>query len=144
MHTNIAAVTGVIAALSTLANGQVPFPAITPEYPLYGEMDRAMDAQLTAGRYRATLLPHGWLPRTCFNGWGLTDFHGADFDVYRVTFPDCEEPTIVCRHRNSPASPQVIFEVNRRRDSHAARSTQLTSSHVVTWKDERPHAPVGR
>ena len=107
-HSSVAA----FAALSSIAQAQqLNYPYPQPEYDVWGHMDTQLRNHMTVTNYTAVLMERGWVPESCFNGWYMDTISGSDIDVYTVTFGDCPEPSIVCRHRNTPASPEAIFTV---------------------------------
>ncbi|KAI9150460.1 putative conidiation-specific protein (con-13) protein [Paramyrothecium foliicola] len=119
MSAKIFSVGGILAGLCTLSQAQrdpITFPAINPEYD-GGIMDNNMRA-LPVPYYDVEQWAPGYVPRTCFDDTWLEPIHGEDMEVYTVTYGDCEEPTIICRHKNTPASPGSIFHaVGRLRGS---------------------------
>lgn len=99
------------AALLGVSQATLNFPVVKPAYDTYGIINAGLKTAMQPVKYTAELLEPGWVPETCFNGVYLDGINGRDIDVYNVTFADCDEPFIVCRHKNTKASPDVIFTV---------------------------------
>lgn len=102
----------VITTLFSLAQAnKLTFPVVQPEYDVWGTMDAQLKAHMPLTNYTTELLAPGWVPESCFNGHYLENIQGRDIDVYNVTFADCAEPFLVCRHKNTKATPKQIFDV---------------------------------
>jgi hypothetical protein len=95
----------------TLAD-KLNFTVVQPPYDTWGAINSQLKEVMKPTTYKAELLEPGWVPESCFNGPYLDSIEGKDIDVYSVTFADCPEFFIVCRHKNTPASPELIFTVN--------------------------------
>jgi hypothetical protein len=110
-----------IGSLFSLSYAQRPapildhIPRISPEYDVWGSMDEAVLGALsvngTVGFTISEWAP-GWVPSTCFQHEWLSSLEAKDFVVYNITYDDCSEPFVLCRHKDSPASIGLIFTVS--------------------------------
>ncbi|KAI9148481.1 putative conidiation-specific protein (con-13) protein [Paramyrothecium foliicola] len=91
-------------------------------------MNNELKAVLPVVAHTAIKWAPGWVPSACFLSLYLEDLERSDFEVYNVTYSDCPEPFVVCRHKDTPASPELIFaSIGRLR----ARMRQWVSEFVA-------------
>ena len=82
----------------------------------------AMDKQLleylpTKSFSKYKWLP-GYIPGGCKNSTEKYGYDAADIDVSTVTYDDCEDPWVICRHKDSPVAEDDIFAVSASNNSH--------------------------
>ncbi|KAI9150328.1 Conidiation-specific protein 13 [Paramyrothecium foliicola] len=111
----ILACTGSLFSLS-FAQSDEPIlghiPRISPPYDVWGEMDNALLGALSVNGnvgFSVSEWAPGWVPSTCFEHNWLSSLQAKDFVVYNITYDDCSEPFVLCRHKDSPASLGLIF-----------------------------------
>ena len=105
---------GLMAGLAGLAVGQINKPSAQPPFDVWWSMDDANRANIPTVSWTSSHWSSGWIPETCTgarDGW-LSQFSPWDFDVLNVTYSDCRDPWVICRHKQSPLSEQDIFTVS--------------------------------
>ena len=52
----------------------------------------------------------GWTFQACKDEAEMRSYNPADFEVFEVSYSDCEEPWVMCRHREvqSPTKDEMI------------------------------------
>lgn len=95
---------------------------------MWGEIDPALRANLKFSNFQVELLEPGWVPSSCFNDYVTPGLKGKDFTVWKVTYEDCEEPTIICYHKDSPANLGQVFFVSTPLSLVCSKTCRLTPS----------------
>lgn len=84
-------------------------PAIQPAFDLDGSMETQLRQYLPQKAFGYTQWAAGWVPQDCYDAATDNGFSPADYAVYDVTYTDCSESWVICRHTDSPVSADEIF-----------------------------------
>ncbi|KAL2868793.1 uncharacterized protein BJX67DRAFT_349204 [Aspergillus lucknowensis] len=100
----------LVSALSVaaLASAQeLDKPALTSnlDYLLEGNTDNLPSVGHSVASWEA-----GWIPQDCKDLGEGEDLAATDFEVYEVTYDDCADPWLVCRHKEAPNDISAIAE----------------------------------
>ncbi|KAH8896619.1 hypothetical protein GQ53DRAFT_639409 [Thozetella sp. PMI_491] len=95
----VLAVAAPVAAQSGLSK-----PAIKPSFDLDGTMETQLRNTLPTHSFTVTTWAPGFVPQACKTEATSNSVSAADFAVLNVTYSDCADPWVVCRHKDSPVS----------------------------------------
>ena len=94
-----------LAALSTAQFHAVIDPVISREQIWDGLLPVMASTEATVQDWEA-----GWIFQSCKDEAEMRGYSASDFEVFDVSYSDCEEPWTMCRHRevNSPSKDEMI------------------------------------
>ena len=77
----------------------------------FGAMDKQLLEYLPTKSYTQYQWHPGYIPGGCKNSTKTYHYNPQDIEVYTVTYEDCEDPWVICRHKDSPVAADDIFTV---------------------------------
>ncbi|CBF89557.1 hypothetical protein AN0402.2 [Aspergillus nidulans FGSC A4] len=85
------------ALFLTLARAELDKPALTSDldYLLEGNANN-----LPTVNSHIAVWPSGYIPKDCQDLGSGEGYNASDFEVYEVTYDDCADPWLFCRHRD--------------------------------------------
>ncbi|KAL2829044.1 hypothetical protein BJY01DRAFT_228166 [Aspergillus pseudoustus] len=94
-------------SLATLGAATLDKPALTSnlDYLLDGNT-----AALPTTAHSIAIWSAGWIPQDCKDLGEGEDLSATDFEVYQITYEDCGDPWLVCRHKEAPNDIFAIAE----------------------------------
>ncbi|CEL06014.1 hypothetical protein ASPCAL07126 [Aspergillus calidoustus] len=94
-------------SLAALASAQLDKPALTSnlDYLLEGNT-----ANLPTTSHSIAIWSQGWIPKDCKDLGEGEDLDATDFEIYQVSYDDCSDPWLVCRHKEAPNDISAIAE----------------------------------
>ena len=100
------------AATTVAAQSGLSKPAIKPSFDLDGSMETQLRNTLPRQPYNFSQWSAGFVPQACKDEATANGVSAADFAVLNVTYSDCDDPWVVCRHKDSPTSVNDILTVS--------------------------------
>ena len=104
-------ITVLAAAGLALAQSGLSKPPIKPAFDLDGSMETQLRNTLPEHSYTVTVWASGFVPQACKTEAENNGLSAADMTVLNVTYSDCADPWVVCRHNDSPVSQDEILLV---------------------------------
>ncbi|KAL4822056.1 hypothetical protein BDW67DRAFT_7134 [Aspergillus spinulosporus] len=85
------------ALFLTLARAELDKPALTPDldYLLEGNSN-----SLPTVNSQIAVWPSGYIPNDCQDLGSGEGYNASEFEVYEVTYDDCADPWLFCRHKD--------------------------------------------
>ncbi|KAI1779237.1 hypothetical protein F4818DRAFT_455336 [Hypoxylon cercidicola] len=97
-----------LALLAVNAEGRRPpeaadltpnaLPVIDPTFDFPGVIENGLKENLPFTKYRIDLFAEGEIPQFCKDEAEKRNYTVSDFDVFKVSYEDCGQPWIMCRH----------------------------------------------
>ncbi len=100
------------AAVPAAAQSGLSKPAIQPAFDLDGSMETQLRSTLPQHTSSVTTWASGFVPQACKDEAASNGLSAADFAVLNVTYTDCADPWVICRHKNSSVSQSDILKVS--------------------------------
>lgn len=102
-----------LASLASLASAQLDKPIIDPEFPGGGldSLDEGLNDNLELpGNTTWDPWDAGWIPEDCKTITEGAELNPMDVISFNIHYDDCEDPWVMCRHKDSPIDEQTIVD----------------------------------
>ncbi|KAK2758796.1 hypothetical protein FQN54_003488 [Arachnomyces sp. PD_36] len=99
-------------SLASLAAAQLDKPIIEPEFPDggLGSLDQGLEDNLAVPGNTWDLWDAGWIPEDCKTLAEAAEFNPLDIISFNIQYDDCEDPWVMCRHKDSEFDEQAIVD----------------------------------
>jgi hypothetical protein len=98
---------------ASCAQGGPNKTAIDPAFDVFGTISKRIKAQLPHRNYTVTHWEKGWLPHDCAYHAETLGYAPADLEAFNLTYPDCDEPWVACRHKDAKTNISTIGHVRQ-------------------------------
>ncbi len=88
-------------------------PALEPDIR-FADQVAVLNKSLKQASWQATQWPAGWLPQSCKDSADRYGLNYRDFVVHIVTYDDCDDPTVICRHVDAVNTADDTLDVRIR------------------------------
>jgi len=82
--------------------------AVDPSFDMFGGMSEVIGSHLPFQKYIVSYWDKGWIPHDCAFHAEAFGYAAADLEAFNLTFPDCDEPWVTCRHKDTKTSISTI------------------------------------
>jgi hypothetical protein len=113
MFTTLSLVAAMSAGLALAQDQPNTKPAISPAFDFAGAVDRGLMQYLEPTWSEWDQWGAGWIPADCKRYADHEGYPLNEFEVFNVHYWDCNEPWIMCRHRDSRKSQVDMIDVSR-------------------------------
>jgi hypothetical protein len=84
---------------------------VTPPFDMQVAVSTHIGQHLQGRKFDISYWDEGWIPGDCAIRSAPEGYSAADFEAFNVTYTDCDEPWVMCRHKRSTTSAQTMAEV---------------------------------
>jgi hypothetical protein len=84
---------------------------VDPPFDMDGVINDGICHHLPSQTFTLSLWPAGWIPEDCAEYTKNEGYAAADFEAFNVTYGDCSDAWIMCRHKNSTSDPNMMAGV---------------------------------
>ncbi|KAI0172563.1 hypothetical protein GGR52DRAFT_591079 [Hypoxylon sp. FL1284] len=120
----------------TVALSPNMLPVIDPLFD-YDAIEAGLNKSLPLTEYRLEMFTNGEIPQDCKDRAEGGNSTAADFEVFKVSYTDCDQPWIMCRHKEADVDADKMATVFGQMPLGMREFTK----HVMVVKPEAiPHA----